>query len=179
MSPTNDQGMPVSPRDDHENHLKVLIPDLAKAVSQLGQMGGHPEVLGKISLGITHGQGHTKWWIQNKGDPKLVKQYDTALTDLEKALKKAVITTAKQMTSIQDQQGMMQQQAAAQAQGPQLPVEEMIKVYKDAPEKVRRQIEQKLGFVPPTDEEMAVGACQRGYTQAPGPTREGGSIVQS
>jgi hypothetical protein len=152
MSPTNDQGMPVSPRDDHENHLKVLIPDLAKAISQLGQMGGHPAVLGKLALGITHAEGHLKWWTQNKGDPKLIKQYHQPILEMEKTLKKATIASAQQMTQIQDQQGQDQQAAQQQAA---MPAEEMIKIYKDAPEKVRRQIEQKLGFVPPTEEEMA------------------------
>jgi hypothetical protein len=156
MSPTNDQGIPVSPRDDHENHLKVLIPDLGKAIQAIGQMGGHPAVLGKLALGLTHGQGHIQWWTQMGTDPKQIKPYQQALDQLDAALKKASLATAKQMTAmsdIQDQQQQAQQQQ--QSQGPQLPPEQMIQLYKAAPEKVKRQIEQALGFQPPTDEEMA------------------------
>lgn len=156
MSPANDQGVPVSPRDDHENHLKVLLSDLGKSVGQLGQMGGHPEVLGKLALGLTHAQGHIQWWTQNKGDPKMIKPYSDAVVQIEKSLKKAAIATAQQMSQMQDMAGQQQMQQQQQAQQPPpLPPDEMLKMYKDAPEKVRRQIEQRLGFEPPTDAEIA------------------------
>lgn len=156
LTSTNNQGIPVSPRDAHQTHLEVLIPDLNQTLAAMTQMGGaKPDALGKVSMGLTHAQGHVQEWAKTGIDPKVVKPYEKALVDIENQLKKLAVQTAKVMAQAQDAR---ETQAVNQQQGqlpPNLNPDQMIQLYKAAPEKIKRQIEQQLGFTPPTEEEMA------------------------
>lgn len=154
LTSTNNQGIPVSPRDNHRVHLEVLIPDLGKAVAMMAQQGGHPADLGKASLGLTHGQGHVQEWSKTGIDPKVVKPYIAALKEIEDMLKKVALKTAKTMTQAQDQQEAQAVNAQQAQGGPQLSPSDLIQLYKSAPDKVQRQIEQRLGFIPPTEVEV-------------------------
>jgi hypothetical protein len=154
LSPTNDKGIPVSPRDNHKVHLKVGIPDMTQAVRSLGQMPAHPQTLGKIALGLTHFEAHTTEWLKAGGDPKEIKPYQNALKQLDGMLKKAALGAAQQMQAMDDMQAQAEQEQ--QQGGPTLPTEQLIEIYlgKDTPDTIKRQIEQKLGFTPPTPQEM-------------------------
>ena len=168
MSPTNDKGIPVSGRDNHETHLRVLLPDLMQALQGAGQIGGaHPMALGKMSLGLTHAQGHVQEWTKAGGDPKVIQQFSKQLDVIDQMLKKLSIQVAQGMAQQQDQQAQAAQQAGPQ-QAPLTP-DQLITIYtgKDTPEKVKRQIEQQLGFEPPSDEELALEDARQATMKHP------------
>jgi hypothetical protein len=151
------QGVPVSPRDDHEIHLKTVIPYLGQQLQGLAQTGGaNPLVLGNLSALEQHAQGHIDTWLQVGADPKQVKPYKDTLAQIDQQMRQVTIGVAQQMNAANEAQGQM---AAMQAAGPPppqpIPPQVLTSMYKDAPEKIKRQIEQQMGFQPPTDIEMA------------------------
>jgi hypothetical protein len=168
LSPTNNKGIPVSGRDNHEAHLRVLIPDLMQAITGALQVGGaHPQALGKMAAGLTHAQGHLQMWTQAGGDQKVIKQVAQQLNMIDQQLKKLSIMAAKAATQQQDEQAGAEQQAAQQ-QAPLTP-DQLITIYtgKDTPEKVKRQIEMQLGFEPPNAEELAMEDARQATLKHP------------
>jgi hypothetical protein len=165
------EGMPVSDRDDHDTHLKVIIPDLQKAISGAQQIGIQPDGLGKIAVGQTHAQAHVQRWEAINGDPKIIQQYNKILAQIDQDLKKLSISVAQKQVQQQDQQAQAQQAQQQQASG-QAPPQSVAKVlesfnYKDAPESIKRQIEQQLGFVPASDQEVAQQRAQEAVLRHP------------
>lgn len=139
---TGAPGIPVSPRDPHVTHLKVLLPDLQQGM-QTASGGAHPEQLGKLAAGIAHAQGHTQVMEEQKMPPEVIKPFNDAIKQLDDQLKQVAIKSAQQMHQMETQQ------AAAQAPPPVQPARESIAInYKDAPEDIKRQMEVAAGFKP-------------------------------
>jgi hypothetical protein len=117
-------------------------------------MPAHPQTLGKIALGLTHFEAHCTNWLQTGGNPKEVKPFQDALKQLDQMLKKASLGAAQQMQAMDEMQAQAEQEQ--QQGGPTLPTEQLIEIYlgKDTPDTIKRQIEQKLGFTPPSPQEM-------------------------
>lgn len=153
-------GIPVSDRDMHMIHLNVIIPDLQQAMTQGMQMGIHPEMLGKLSVGLTHGQAHVARWTAIGGDPKQIKQYSQSLEQIDAQLKKISIQVAQSMAQQQDQQAMAQAQSPPQQ--PQLPMDALVKIYtsNSTPDIIKRQIETQLGYQSPSQQDIQLEMAQ-------------------
>lgn len=166
-------GMPVSPRDNHKVHLDIILPDLLQGVGNAGKVGIDPPGLGKLAAGLTHAQAHLQAWMGAGAPKKLLKPYETAIKQIDDALKKLSINVAKGMAEQQDQQAQAEGQAQEQAQGqaPMNPdvIKALTSIY-TSPESVgsiKRQIEKILGLTPADPAESDAEAAKEAVYKHP------------
>jgi hypothetical protein len=110
------ESMPVSPRDNDDVHLKVLISELKSAAQRLMQQNltdVDPAIFDHISAGLVHGDAHVQSWAKKGAQPAELKPYQQFLQQADAFLKKMVIEIKKQHEQAKQ---VMQDHAAQQAQ---------------------------------------------------------------
>lgn len=147
----NGHEVPVSPRDNHLIHLKVLQQSLETVA---GLAAGNPKAWQIMELLTAHGMEHVGY-AEKRGTPsQQIAPFRTLLT-------KAASTLIKLHQSVPSQAsgGAPDQTGAAAPQGQPVgatppepvyaPIHEAIAItYKDLPPDVQRQVEAKLGLNP-------------------------------
>lgn len=157
--------IPVSPRDPHEIHLKVLIPILKTALQGLLDMmrqdpgSINPSVLDGLHLCLVHGEAHIGELL--KGGMKkdqlaqpisFFKEMDQILMKAGEAAQQAALKAREEIAKQQQLQASMPppQGAPGQPQQPQLTdlqVKLLTDIYdKDCPNHIKRQIERLAGL---------------------------------
>lgn len=95
----NGASMPISPRDVHPIHNKVLIGDMQQAIPQIvqniGDIAQNPEHLDHLNAGMAHGIAHANEWEKQGGPkPEIDKQrkffdfVDTFIQEITKKIQK-------------------------------------------------------------------------------------------
>lgn len=183
------ESVPISPRDVHSIHLKVLAGEMQKAIPEITKdpegLLQQPELLDHINAGMIHGDAHVQAWEQAKGPQDQIKKYEDFFKFVDTALKEIASQLQKQMAERQQQQQQAQDQQAQDAIAEQgLSQEDMdaaaktgtpphrIKIstsidYKSAPPSIRRQIERDAGYTPATEEEVSTLAPEEPTSQIP------------
>lgn len=157
-------GMPVSPRDRHDIHLKVIAPDLAKGFMG-AQQKPDPKVLDALNAGLQHAEAHVQMWEQQGAPKEAVKPYIDAIKKADAMLHEMGNMLQQQQQQPPEGQVLQGQPVGGDPNAPPPeqpapihPEEHMLKItssidYKTAPWSIRRQIEAAAGFKPATDDE--------------------------
>lgn len=164
--------MPVSPRDKHDIHLKVLLseiqrtaPGIVKAVQSDPK---NAQMLDNVSTALVHAQAHIDAMKQGGADPEAIKPFQEAVDMADDMLKKF----AQQLSQMPPETSTMPQESSQAPNGPNMPPadqnapepihpeEHMLKIassitYKDAPPSIQAQIEAAAGFQPASPEERS------------------------
>ena len=113
--------IPVSPRDNDEVHLKVLIPELMKGGQAMAQnpqaVLQNPGMLDHVNAAIIHGQAHLQSWEKKGAQPDKIAPYEQALKKADDALT-GFAGNLQKMKGAQ-QQPQQPQQSQQQPQAPQ------------------------------------------------------------
>lgn len=121
---------PVADRDNHEIHLKWLLPDMQKGGAKLQaraqqdpqSMVNDPkigETLDHFQTGIKHGDAHVMKWERQGGNPQQIAPYKESLAAMQKQLDD--FFTSLQKMRLQQQQEKMKAAATMASQAPQMP----------------------------------------------------------
>jgi hypothetical protein len=89
--------VPVSPRDNHEIHLQVLLQDVGTKVQAQAQ-NFNPDIIGLLEAEVAHGTDHLKYLSADKGKKAAFKDLEERLklsVDAIKQLKQQGIDMAK------------------------------------------------------------------------------------
>lgn len=158
--------IPVSPRDPHEIHLKVLIPTQKRALTGLLDMIQHdpgqiaPAVLDGLHLTLIHGEAHIGELLKGgmKKDAldvpiQFYKEMDQIIMKAGQAAQEAAIKAHEEISKQREIASQMPPGAptgAAPGAQPELPPEDatkiMTSIYKDSPDHIKRQVERKAGL---------------------------------
>lgn len=121
------QGMnvPVSPRDNHEAHLKVIFEWLGTMINQQAQ-NPSPEAIPMMKAVVDHGNAHLRMLGQDKTKKAFFVQAENKMDDAEDAIKTlekqnqqmaaAAIAQAKQLATTPEQQAQVAQAEQALTQ---------------------------------------------------------------
>lgn len=157
--------IPVSPRDDHEIHLQVLLQDIGQKVQSQAQ-SFNPQIIPVLQQEINHGGGHINFLLEDKTKKKIAKQLEDRLKMSVEAVKslqkqgldlaKAHIDQAAKMAANPQEQAQVQQarQQLAQQGGPTPPapqqqspqkISESLS-FKDLPPEGQKQMAAQVGI---------------------------------
>lgn len=171
--------MPVSPRDKHDIHLKVLLSEIQRTAPQIVQkVSSDPNnapMLDNVNAALIHGQAHVDMMKQQGMKPEQLKPYQDAIDMADKMLQEFAKKLAEQaqqapqMPADASQAPVDPNAPSADPNAPQQihPEEHMLKItssikYEDAPSSIQAQIEAAAGFIPASAEERK----QSGATEA-------------
>lgn len=114
----NGMKVPVSPRDNHEIHLQVLLQDIGTKVQAQAQ-NFNPEIIGLLEAEVAHGAEHIKYLKADKTKKAVLEGLEDRLklsVDAIKQLKKQGIDLAKaqfdaaaKMAATPEEQAQVQQ----------------------------------------------------------------------
>ncbi len=173
--------MPVSPRDMHPAHLKVMFGEMRQGIPSVVQ--GDPKVMDAMNLMLHHGDAHIQEMDKAGAKPAETKPYRDNLKAFDELLKKTGEHYAKQ-AALQQQgpppgtmavphgPGSMSGEIAPGVgapvpQGqPAQPMEpasaaDLVKMYvaPETPAEIKVQIEEKIGLTPSTVEQHQAAAA--------------------
>lgn len=110
--------VPVSPRDNHEVHLKVLLPDAGQKIQQLAQQF-NPAAIPILQLESEHAHQHLNFLDQDKTKKNIFKQYEEGVKTLDQGIKdlqkqaaemaKHSIDAAAQLAQTPEEQAQVEQ----------------------------------------------------------------------
>lgn len=163
---------PVSPRDNHPVHLKVVLSEIQRAAPGIVKAPKEevPHLLDNVSTALVHSQAHVDTWKSQGAKPEQTKPFQEAIDMADAQLKKfakQVMVAQQQEQPEQPQEGQQQQPEEDGGQShPMLRVLEQVN-YRDMPGSVQAQVEAALGFKPATPEERAAGNATNAVEKHP------------
>lgn len=165
--------MPVSPRDKHDIHLKVLLSEIQRTapmiVKAVQSDPANAPMLDNVSTALVHAQAHIDMMKQGGADPETIKPFQEAVDMADDMLKKFAQELASGMPQEAPQMPVDASRAPVDqntppgdpnAPEPIHPEEHMLKIassitYRDAPPSIQAQIEAAAGFTPASPEERS------------------------
>lgn len=88
--------MNVSPRDNHEVHLKTGLSQLQEAAPKIAKIAVNaPEILDHISAALVHFNAHVQMWQQSGAQPETLQPYIESIQKADELLKQLAGYVAK------------------------------------------------------------------------------------
>lgn len=109
------ESVPVSPRDNDEVHLRVLVSELKKSGMSLSKQAPEsvdPALLDHINAAIVHGEAHVQNWQKKGAKPGQLQDYEKFFQFADQMLAK--LAASKQQQAAQAHQ-VLSEQASIQA----------------------------------------------------------------